>query len=332
MGYDAIEELIQNTKRLVFLDGATGTELYRRGVRSHDLPWSLPGLLYEPEVLREIHYDYFINGANVVTANCFYTTSVAVATIKGLNLEADKIAKTLTYLAIYLARDAERRAHEAGIKHPTCIAGNVTPLELENPYDPMTVLPRGTVIREDREKIQHIIDAGADLILIETMTTLYEAEAALEAASEVGTKLPVWISFSFNERGLLWSAGKEIPERQRDTVEQLVDLVKTYLGKLRMGALLINCTSPEGTTRALDEILRVKPSSFIPLGAKANVEEQVYGKGPYYRMRGFTPSEYVTYCRKWVERSPRDVRIIGGCCGTTPDDIKAVVRAFTDAA
>ena len=312
MGYDkymmSIDKRLSKQDKLTVLDGATGTEIYRRGVLSYDVPWALGGLVYNPQILRQIHYDYFTQGAHVVTANCFYTTGMALRNTRLAGME-----KSLTFLGVLLAQQAEIQAHQKGITQETCVAGNVAPLETENPYDPTTAPLRSIAITEHRIKIQNLIEAGADFILIETMPTLYEAEAALEASSQVSPKPIIWMSFSCDETGTLWGG---------ETMKEVADLVESYSPK----AVLINCTPIEGVTRALRELSRNNLS--MPLGGYANVEKQVYeGSMTWDRIEDLTSKDYAEKCKEWWELG---ARIIGGCCGTTPEDIGEVVRAFED--
>ncbi len=315
MNYDVIAARLSKEDKLVILDGGTGTEIYRRKVRSDPfLPWGLNGLVYRPDVVRRIHYDYFLSGAHVVTANCFYTTRYALQTVLGYESKIiSEMAKSLTYLGVLLCRDAERLARRDGAEQITCVAGNVAPLEVNDPYDRTRVPLRGVALAEHAEKIQNLLEADVDLILIETMTTLYEASAALEAYDEVGKKAPFWISFSCDVDGRLY--GKE-------SMEEVVDLVMSYSPEV----LLINCTPVEGVTRALEQLQRISPQ--LTLGAYGNVQRPVYPKSETWERReDLSPKNYATICKKWWTLG---ARVIGGCCGTTPEDIAEIAGAFSD--
>lgn len=307
MGYEVIADLLSKKDRTVILNGATGTEIYRRRVRSDpDLPWSLEGLAYRPDIVRDIHYDYYRSGANVVTASCFYTTRYAFQRSK----ISPEMAKSFTFLGVLLCRDAQRLAQIDGARQPTCVAGNVAPLETKDPYNSKTVPQKELAIEEHSEKIKNLLDAGVDLILIETMTTLHEASAALQAYDDVGKKTPFWISFVCDRNGVMYS-GEEISEA--------ADLVESYSPEV----LLVNCTPIDGVTLALKKLQGI---TSIPLGAYASVEEPVYHESSAWaRIPSLSASQYAHHCKKWLKLG---VRVVGGCCGTTPEDIAEIVRLF----
>ena len=169
--------------RPILLDGATGTELNRRGVNT-DLPlWSARALLEAPDVLRQIHADYVRAGAELLTADTFRTHRRSLAR----GGQADRAAE-LTRLAVSLAREA---AALAAPGRECFVAGSQAPLE--DCYSPELVPPQADCEREHAELAGHLAAAGVDLILVETMNTIREAVAAVRAARATG--LPVLASF-----------------------------------------------------------------------------------------------------------------------------------------
>ncbi len=312
MSYAPIDKMLSKN-RVVVLDGATGTEIYKRGVkRDPVLPWGINGLVHRPEVVRGIHYDYFMSGANVVTTNCFYTTRYALENIESRKDVISQMAKSLTYLAVLLCKDAQMMAQRDGTKQPTCVAGNVAPLEPDNPYDKTTVPQDSVALSEHSEKISNLIEAGVELILIETMTTLYEGKCALEAYDKVGKRKPFWISFSCDATGKLYGG---------ETMREVVDMVESYSPKV----LLVNCTPIEGITKALEKLRKM---TSITLGAYANVEKPVYDQAKaWIRRPEITPKEYAKLCLEWWKLG---ARVLGGCCGTTPEDIHEISQLFRD--
>jgi S-methylmethionine-dependent homocysteine/selenocysteine methylase len=314
-GYEEIANRLKKGK-LVIMDGGTGSEIYRRGARGrYDLPWAVNGLVYAPETVRQIHQDYFQKGAHVVTADSFYTTEYALATASKVSrTDFSGQANSLTYLAIYLAKDASRLARERGFLHEMCIAGSVGPLEVENPYDARNTPQSFTIQAENKERMNCIKEAGADLLLVETMTTLHEACANVELIQKLELEMPFWISFSCRSDGHL---------RSGEEVEKVVSMLDKY--PLKPNALLINCTEPKAITRALKNIRDIGVK--IPLGAKANLEERIYkGSSFFERPKSVSSQAYAMYCRNWNENF--GVQILGGCCGTNPEDIEAITKAL----
>ncbi len=275
----------------LLLDGAMGTELQRRGVETRLPLWSVHGLLEQPDLVREIHRDYIRAGAEIITTNTFRSTTRALG--KG-GLAAR--ARELTRLAVELAHEARDR--EAS--HPVWIAGSVAPLE--DCYEPRLAPEAETARAEHRQLIRWLKDAGVDLILVETMNTIREAEAALAEAKEA--HLPVLVSFACDVGGRILSG------------EPLTEAVAA-LSPLRPDAFLINCTSIPHVANGLRSL---RAATSKPFGAYANNGSA----DPTLGWRFATTlglDEYVMAARQWIEIG---ARIIGGCCGTTPEHIRAL--------
>jgi len=180
-------------RRPILLDGATGTELNRRGVNT-DLPlWSAQALVTAPAVLHQVHADYVRAGAEVITANTFRTHRRSLAR-GGLGERAAE----LTRQAVDVARQA---IHQAGYGRPSYVAGSLAPLE--DCYSPELVPPQAECEQEHAEMARNLAAAGVDLILVETMNTIREARAAVRAARATG--LPVLASFVCHGDGNLFS-------------------------------------------------------------------------------------------------------------------------------
>jgi len=172
----------------LLLDGATGTELERRGARCEGPLWSARALLDDPAMILRIHRDYVAAGAEILTANTFRTQARTLA--RG-NL--GERAAELTQIAIELARSA--------IGHAGFVAGSMP--TLEDCWQPGLVPDDVALAREHPEHAANLARAGADLLLIETMNSVREACAAVRAAKATG--LPVWVSFACDDAARLLS-------------------------------------------------------------------------------------------------------------------------------
>ena len=164
---------------VLLLDGATGTELERRGVRASLPLWSAHALVHDPESVRRVHSDYVAAGADLLTANTFRTQRRTLAR-DGLGERAAE----LTARAVSLARIA------AGDR--AAVLGSAPPLE--DCFSPERVPDTDALAREHAEHARNLATAGADGVLVETMNTVREAAAAARAARDVG--LPVLVSFT----------------------------------------------------------------------------------------------------------------------------------------
>ena len=275
----------------ILLDGALGTELARRGFSLDSKLWSAPAIFQQPERVRQIHQDYANAGAEILTANTFRTHRRNLQTA-GLG---DR-ARNLTLQAVQLAREAAKAAD-----HAVWVAGSQAPLE--DCYRPQDVPDDQTLFREHAEMAQNLQAAGVDLILVETQNTVHEAVAATEAAME--TALPVFVSFVCGLDGRLLSG---------ETLKEAVAAVRPF----HPAAVLVNCLPASVVRQALAELRNLLPET--PVGIYANV-----GYSDANRGWVSTAMEHPeTYAREAVRWRDQGAKLIGGCCGTTPEHIRQI--------
>jgi S-methylmethionine-dependent homocysteine/selenocysteine methylase len=272
----------------VVLDGATGTELERRGVSSRLPLWSAGALLDAPEVVEAIHRDYVEAGADILVANTFRTNP---RTLRSAGREPNGPA--LNRLAVELAR-------RAAAGRDVLVAASVAPVE--DCYRPELVPPEDVLRAEHQLMIDWLAAAEPDLIWIETMNTIREARTAAEAAADRG--LPFTVSFVVQESGDLLSG-----ERLEDAVAAVEEL-----GPLAVG---LNCIPPRGMSAILP---RLRRATARPLAAYAHIGSPRPIRGWSFSQAA-TPSEYAEFAREWLRLG---ANIVGGCCGTTPAHIQAV--------
>jgi homocysteine S-methyltransferase len=272
----------------ILLDGATGAELDRRGADTSLPLWSARALLAAPETLFQIHADYARAGAEVITANTFRTHARSLAK-GGLGARAGE----LTALAVSLARRA--------LNGHGFVASSLAPLE--DCYSPELVPPQAECEREHALMARHLAEAGADLILIETMNTIREAEAAARAA--LATGLPTLVSFVCRSDGRLFSG-----ERVSDAVRALA--------VLGVHGLLINCTPVAAVGQPFAELRAA--AGTLPVGLYANIGHTDDIKG-WTNTLDVSPQEYAQFAAEWLAAG---ARLVGGCCGTTPEHIAAI--------
>ncbi|MEN8182018.1 MAG: homocysteine S-methyltransferase family protein [Myxococcota bacterium] len=274
------------------LDGATGTELERRGVPVALPLWSAQALLEAPAMVETIHRDYLAAGADVLTANTFrtHTRSLAHAGLGGRALE-------LTTKAVELARSA---AGTAGRK--VYVLGSAAPLE--DCYRPDRVPPDSELVREHAAHARHLAHAGVDAVLVETQNTIREARIAAAAARETG--LPFLVCFVCGANARLLS-GESLAEAAR------------ALAPLAPCALGVNCLPPRAVPSCLDALA----APDTPLAVYANLGAP--GDDPTSpRSDDCSPQTLADHARGWAKRG---VRLLGGCCGTTPEHLRALAAA-----
>lgn len=272
----------------VLLDGATGTELIRRGSKLELPLWSAEPLLSDHPSVLNVHREYVLAGAEVITANTFRTNR---RTLQKVGLERN--FRTLTMLAVDLAR-------QSGAPF---VAGSIAPLE--DCYRPDLVPPPETARIEHAEMAGVLAEAGCDLILIETMNTISEAVAAVQAAKSA-TKLPVLVSFVCTAEGRLLSG------------QDPTDAARAVEG-LGVAGVLTNCTPLAAVPGVLEKL---RHTTLLPIGAYGNigVEDAEVGwkLAPHE-----APDAYARAAEEWVRLG---ARVIGGCCGTTPLHIQKLKR------
>jgi S-methylmethionine-dependent homocysteine/selenocysteine methylase len=296
------------TSRPLLLDGATGTELQRRGVDTGLPLWSARALIEAPSVLQAIHTDYINAGADIITTNTFRThrRTLERAGIGSRTTE-------LTRLAVQLARDAAQ-----SVDRKIFVAGSLSPLE--DCYAPDLVPPDGDLWIEHAEMARDLAQAGCDLLLVETMNTIREAVSAARCAAATG--LPVGVSFVVGPAGRppdqvnLTNAADTFAELKLLSGESITAAIAA-LRSINPAVVLINCVPLAFIDRAFEE-LRAAYSG--PIGLYANVGHADDQAG-WTLTDDVLPAAYAQHAEQWVQRG---AAIVGGCCGTTPAHIAAL--------
>ncbi len=277
-------------------DGAMGTMLHTHGVQFDKCFDELN--LSQPAVVAEIHRAYIDAGAQLIVANTFGANRFKLGE-HGLGSRVGEINEAAVALA--------KRVVDASFKD-VLIAGDVGPLGVR-------LAPFGRVKVEQayaafREQIEALVEAGADLIVIETMSDLYEIAEAVHAAKDIG-KVPVsaTVTFTRDDRTLLGDNPAKVSK-------QLAQLGADFIG--------VNCSGgPAQVLRILSTMKQAAPEARFAVKPNAGWPEQVGGRIMYPA----TPEYFGEYALAFAEAG---AKIIGGCCGTTPGHI-AAMRAALDA-
>ena len=279
-------------KELLYFDGGMGTLLQERGLQPGELPetWNL----LHAEEIREIHRKYIEAGSDIVLTNTFGANA----------LKFHDDAYSLEEIVNAAVGHVKAAAEQAGNGRRIYTALDIGPTG--KLLKPMGDLDFETAYEAYKEVMIYGEKAGADLIHIETMSDTYELKAAVLAAKE-NTSLPVFATTIFDERGKLLT-GADVPS------------VVALLEGLRVDAFGINCgMGPEQMIPILEQITKY---SSLPVIVKPNagLPKQKNGQ-TYYDV---SPEEFAEVMKKIVEMG---AVVIGGCCGTTPDHIKAMADA-----
>lgn len=280
---------------VVVLDGATGTELEKRGVPMDDAAWCATALVTHPETVREVHEDYIKAGADVVITNTF-PTSRHVLGPAGLG---DRF-RELNELAVELAKQARENAAE----RPVYLAGSISTFSarLDDALQP----PEEEARANYREQAEVLAEAGVDLIALEMLRDVRQASYAVEGA--VATGLPVWVGFSCKLRDdgtvALWDGESTLAEALEEVPLSGVSVVS------------VMHTLVEDTPAALDEVARGWDGL---LGAYPHAGRFVM---PNWQFTDeISPRGFAGEALRWLDAG---ARAIGGCCGIGPEHIMAL--------
>lgn len=291
-----LDDLIQQGE-VIILDGATGTELERRGVPMHGNVWCAAATFTHPDVLRAVHEDYIRAGAQVVIANTFASARHALEPA-GMG---DAVA-VANRNAIEIARAARDEAADAEV----CIAGSIsdfTAKDLESSW-----LEPDRLRQTFTEQAELLAEAGAELLALEMMQAPEIALPAAEAA--LATGLPVWIGVScrlHRDHGRL--SFYDYPDRD------LRDLLRA-VSKLGAGAFTVMHSKVDDTAAGLKAVREYWTG---PLGAYPNSGHFIM---PNWQFVDITPPGILLQrAREWIDLG---AQLIGGCCGLGPEHIAAL--------
>ena len=275
----------------VLCDGAMGTLLYARGVFINRCYDELN--VSQPEMVAAIHAEYVKAGAEVLETNTFCANHYRLQR-HGFESRVEEINRA----GVRIARSA------AG--PDVFVAGSVGPLGLR-------IEPLGKIAREEaraafRAQIEVLADEGVDLILLETFGSIDELQQAILAAREAAPGLPVVAEVTIDEDGNALDGAEPEAFGVRLT---------------NFGADVIGCNCSVGPAAMLDTIERLRRVTTLPLAAQPNagMPRSVEGRNIYL----CSPEYMASYARKFVAAG---VSLIGGCCGTTPEHIKAMKNAL----
>ncbi|MGH9453681.1 MAG: bifunctional homocysteine S-methyltransferase/methylenetetrahydrofolate reductase [Terriglobia bacterium] len=276
-------------KRIVVCDGAMGTMLYSKGISFSRCFDELN--LSAPQLVKDVHLAYVKAGSEVLETNTFGATKARLEKydlaprVRDINLAAAKLAREIAGENLY-------------------VAGAVGPLGI--PLEPLGPTSLAEARAQFREQIEALVQAGVDLIVIETMLDLGEARQAVLAALEV-SQLPVVVQMTVEEDGNTpTGTGPEEFARELDAC----------------GAHVIGLNCSMGPAGMLETIERMSKVTAKKLSAQPNagLPRTVDGRSIYL----CSPDYMAEYASRFIDHG---VRLIGGCCGTTPDHIRAIKTA-----
>ncbi|GCE30640.1 bifunctional homocysteine S-methyltransferase/methylenetetrahydrofolate reductase [Dictyobacter alpinus] len=280
-------------------DGGMGTELYARGI-SYERCFEQLNLT-NPELIKSIHLDYVAAGAQIIETNTFGANRYRLAE-HGLDNQVVEINRA----GAKIAREVRELSEQ-----PILLAGNIGPLG--SPLAPIGTIQPADARAAFIEQTEALLQSGVDLIIIETMSDLAEMREALMAVRSI-TDLPVVALMTFGEDGTIVSG-----EDAQVVAETLRDLGANVFG--------VNCAL--GPASMFDVAKRMcsynSDDFFVAVQPNAGLPRRVGNRFIYVS----TPEYFAEYTRRFLSIG---IRMIGGCCGTTPRHIAAMHEVITELA
>jgi 5-methyltetrahydrofolate--homocysteine methyltransferase len=295
-------------ERVVIYDGAMGTNIQTRNPTLDDY-WGKENcsevlVLSRPDIIRDIHADFFAAGCDVVETNTFGGTSIVLGEF-GLG---DRVAE-INLAAVKIAKEVAQQFSTA--TRPRFVAGSI---------GPTTKLPSLGHIKFDDMVATYIqqtlalIEGGVDVLLIETAQDLLQAKIAVigafEAMQKSGKRLPVQVQVTLQESGTML-LGTEI------------GAALTALEVFDVDIIGLNCATGPVEMNDAVRFLGANSTKIVSVLPNAGLPQNEGGHAVYK----LTPEELAKYHKHFVQ--DYGVRIVGGCCGTTPEHLKAVVDAVS---
>ena len=302
----AIERSLE-AGEIIVIDGATGTELERRGANMHDKAWCAMTTLTDPALLRQVHEDYIRAGARVITANTF-STNRNMLEPAGLGSRFEELNRR----AVELAHEARERT---GMAERVAVAGSMShqvPIVKGADQRDAHAVPTPEIAEANfREMAQLLAASGVDLILMEMMSDPELANPAIAAA--VATGLPVWVGFSVRTGESGTPASYVRPDL---SAAEMLDMIP--LDGIRVAGVM---HSKANTIAPAIELLKARwtgPLMVYP--------DSGYFKMPHWQFVDVLPvDDFVAFSRQWIAAG---VQVVGGCCGLGIEHIEALTASL----
>lgn len=316
-----IEDILK--ERILIIDGAMGTMIQRhklkesdfRGERFKNHQYPLKGnndllSITRPDIIKEIHRQYFEAGADIIETNTFSGTSIAQADyhlehiIYELNYQSAKIAREVANE--FTKREPDKPRFVAGSMGPTNKTASLSP-DVNNPG--FRAITFDELVKAFKEQAKGLIDGGVDILLLETIIDTLNVKAALfgiqELFDEIGRELPIMVSGTITD-----ASGRTLSGQ---TTEAFLVSV-SHVPLLSIG---LNCALGASALRPYLQVLNEKAPFFTSAYPNAGLPNEF---GQYDQ----TPDDMAAQIEEFLKEGL--VNIIGGCCGTTPDHIKKIAE------
>ena len=300
MTYNLIKQRLENNDTII-LDGAIGAELEKNGAKMHKDLWCGTCSIESPDLVKKVHEEYILAGADIITTNTYATTPIAMKQY-GFNDQINDFNKK----SVQLAKEAVKNSNK-----DIAIAGSVSTFGSLYKFGTKAMKPGF------KEQLKILSGEGVDLIILEAMSSQADiVETIIECSLE--SKLPVWLSISCvidDKTNKLMLGYNDTVDSDTNVYEDFETSINSF-SKIHDGPILIAHSDIKVTGQAV-KIAKKKFNGV--LGAYPNRGH--YEKPHWKFIDNITPSEYLENARSWVKNG---AQIIGGCCGVGVEEIKAI--------
>ena len=300
MSYNLIKQRLENND-IIILDGAIGAELEKKGAKMHKDLWCGTCSVESPDLVKKVHEEYILAGADIITTNTYATTPIAMKQY-GFDDQINEFNKK----SVQLAKEAIKNSNK-----DIAIAGSVSTFGSLYKYGLEAMKPGF------KEQLNILSNEGVDLIILEAMSSQADiVETIVECSSQ--SKLPVWLSISCvidDNTNKLMLGYNDTVDTDTNVYEDFETSIDNF-SKIHQGPILIAHSDIEVTGQAI-KIAKKKFKGV--LGAYPNRGH--YEKPHWKFVDNITPSEYLEKAKSWAGNG---TQIIGGCCGVGVEEIKAI--------
>ena len=300
MTYNLIKQRLENNDTII-LDGAIGAELEKKGAKMHKDLWCGTCSVESPDLVKKVHEEYILAGADIITTNTYATTPIGMKQY-GFEDQINEFNKK----SVQIAKDAVKNSNK-----DIAVAGSVSTFGSLYKFGTEAMKPGF------KEQLKILSGEGVDLIILEAMSSQADiVETIIECSLE--SKLPVWLSISCvidDKTNKLMLGYNDTVDSDTNVYEDFETSINSF-SKIHDGPILIAHSDIKVTGQAV-KIAKKKFNGV--LGAYPNRGH--YEKPHWKFIDNITPSEYLENARSWVKNG---AQIIGGCCGVGVEEIKAI--------